>query len=83
MHAFPLLTSTSKYKFDFSTRIEKIHGIHSLYNVLAWVTLFLIIQIYLRNNSWKPYLLSSFNMGNIIYVNILSRAIARDKMQPK
>jgi len=37
----------------------------------------------LRNNSWKPEFVYSFNMGNIIFVNILSRAIARDKMQRK
>ena len=35
----------------------------------------------LRNNSWKPEFVSSFNMGNMISVNILSWAILRDKMQ--
>ena len=37
----------------------------------------------LRNNSWKPEFVQSFNMGNIIFVKILSRAIASDKMQRK
>jgi hypothetical protein len=30
------------------------------------------IDIKLRNNSWKPLFVSSFNMGNIIFVKILS-----------
>ena len=38
---------------------------------------------FLRNNSWKPEFIYSFNMGNIIFVQILSRALARDKMQRK
>ena len=38
---------------------------------------------YLRNNSWKPEFVYSFNMGNIIFVQILSRALTRDKMQRK
>ena len=33
------------------------------------------IDIRLRNNSWKPLFVSSFSMGNIIFVNFLSRAI--------
>jgi hypothetical protein len=37
-------------------------------------------NLYLRNNSWKPEFVYSFNMGNIIFINILSRVIARDKM---
>ena len=41
------------------------------------------IDIKLRNNSWKPLFVSSFNMGNIIFVKFLSRAIAGDKMQQK
>ena len=41
------------------------------------------IDIKLRNDSWKPLFVSSFNMGNIIFVNFLSRAIAGDKMQQK
>ena len=41
------------------------------------------IDIKLRNNSWKPLFVSSFNMGNIIFVKILSQAIAEDKMQQK
>jgi hypothetical protein len=39
------------------------------------------IDIKLRNNSWKPLFVSSFNMGNIIFVKFLSQAIAGDKMQ--
>ena len=34
------------------------------------------IDIKLRNNSWKPLFVSSFNMGNFIIVKFLSRAIA-------
>ena len=41
------------------------------------------IDIKLRNNSWKPLFVSSFNMGNFIFVNFLSQAIAGDKMQQK
>ena len=37
----------------------------------------------LRNNSWKPEFVYSFNIDNIIFVKFLSRAIARDKMQRK
>jgi hypothetical protein len=33
-------TMIYKYKLDFPARIEIIHGSHSLYNVLTWVTLF-------------------------------------------
>ena len=36
----PQLNSTSKYKWDFPTRIKIIQGSHSLYNLLTWVTLF-------------------------------------------
>ena len=36
--------------------------------------------VWLRNNSWKPEFVYSFNMGNIIFVIFLSQAIARDKM---
>ena len=28
----------------------------------------------LRNNSWKPYFVSSYNMGNIIVLQILQKA---------
>ena len=41
------------------------------------------IDIKLRNNSWKPLFVSSFNMGNFIFVKFLSQAIAGDKMQQK
>jgi hypothetical protein len=41
------------------------------------------IDIKLRNNSWKPLFVSSFNMGNFIFVKLLSQAIAGDKMQQK
>jgi hypothetical protein len=33
------------------------------------------IDIRLRNNSWKPLFVSSFSMGNIIFVKFLFRAI--------
>jgi hypothetical protein len=42
-----------------------------------------IVDEYLRNNPWKSEFVSSFNMGNIIFVRILSRAKAMDKMQRK
>ena len=41
------------------------------------------IDIKLRNNSWKPLFVSSFNMVNFIFVKFLSQAIAGDKMQQK
>ena len=41
------------------------------------------IDIKLRNDSWKPLFVSSFNMGNFIFVKFLSQAIAGDKMQQK
>jgi hypothetical protein len=37
---FISITSTSRNKLDFPTRIEIIHGSHSLLNVLTWVLLF-------------------------------------------
>jgi len=38
---FLLLTSDSRNKLRFfPTRIKIIHGSHSLFNVLTWVTLF-------------------------------------------
>jgi hypothetical protein len=33
------------------------------------------IMLELRNNSWKPEFVSSFNMGTIIFVIFLPRAI--------
>ena len=51
------------------------------YVFLWWLSVF--TNVYLRNNSWKPLFVSSFNMGSIIFINISSCARARDKMQRK
>jgi len=42
-----------------------------------------VLWINLRNNSWNPFFESSFNLGNIIFVNISSQATTSDKMQRK
>ena len=35
------------------------------------------VMLELRNNLWKPKFVCSFNMGNTISINILSRALKR------
>jgi hypothetical protein len=39
--------------------------------------------ISIKKELWKPEFVSSFIMGNIIFVKVLYRATERDKMQRK